>query len=159
MDVKTRTYSGSVNWTPNARFSLDGGYTYSHVTSNAAIILFLADRNQMLSGLSQYFMRDHSVFVDAFVQIHPRVTAFASYRIDKDTGQGNRVSADPTLIIGSYPFQFQSPEARLTFKLSNRVDWNLGYQYYNYKETQPISQNYHTHLPYTSLRVYFGRRE
>jgi hypothetical protein len=57
---------------------------------------------------------------------------------------------------------FQSPEARLAFKLHPRLDWNIGYQYYNYNESVlvgPRPQNYHAHLPYTSLRLYFGRRE
>lgn len=43
-----------------------------------------------------------------------------------------------------------------------RLDWNVGYQYYNYNESPivgPRPQNYHAHLPYTSLRFYFGQRE
>jgi hypothetical protein len=157
VDIKTRIFSGSVSWAPNARFSLDSGYTYSRVTSDAAIIMFITSVRR--NGVSQYFMRDHSVFVDAFVQIHPRVTAFASYRIGKDNGQGNLVSTDPTFLIDGYPYQFQSPEVRLAFKISNRVDWNVGYQYYNYKEKFASVQNYRAHLPYTSLRLYFGRKE
>lgn len=155
VDIKSRIFSGSVNWAPHARFSLDSGYTYSRVSSDAAIIMFIAGVRRQ--GVSQYFMRDHSVFVDAFVQIHPRVTAFASYRIGKDNGQGNLVSTDPTFLIDGYPYQFQSPEVRLAFKISNRVDWNVGYQYYNYKEKFPNAQNYRAHLPYTSLRIFFGR--
>lgn len=158
VEVKSRTFSGTVSYTPNARLSFDAGYTYSHLTSNTAIILFLANRNQRLTGQSQYFVRDHSVFVDVFVQIHPRVTAYSSYRINKDNGQGSLASTDPTLIITSYPFSFQSPEARLIIKLNSRVDWNVGYQYYNYKEQFPNAQNYRAHLPYTSLRIFFGRR-
>jgi hypothetical protein len=74
--------------------------------------------------------------------------------------------ADPTgipgTLIASYPMSFQSPEARLAIKLHQRLDWNVGYQYYNYNESTivgPRPQNYHAHLPYTSLRLYFGRRE
>ena len=63
---------------------------------------------------------------------------------------------------------FQSPEARLAIRVNRRLDWNLGYQYYNYNESDlqklnvanyvisPRAQNYHAHLPYTSLRFYFG---
>jgi hypothetical protein len=57
---------------------------------------------------------------------------------------------------------FQSPETRLAIKINRRLDWNLGYQYYNYNENAvvgPRPQNYHAHLPYTSLRLYFGRKE
>jgi hypothetical protein len=63
---------------------------------------------------------------------------------------------------------YQSPEARVPVRLDRRHGWNLGYRYYNYNESRlatynlgtfvvsPRPQNYHAHLPYTSLRVYFG---
>ena len=93
------------------------------------------------------------------------MTLYAAYRINKDTGQGDRL-ADPTgtpgTLIASYPMSFQTPEGRLAIKINRRLDWNLGYQYYNYDESVlvgPRPQNYHAHLPYTSLRLYFGRRE
>ena len=47
-------------------------------------------------------------------------------------------------------------------KTHRRLDWNLGYQYHNYDENAlvgPRPQNYHAHLPYTSLRIYIGRKE
>jgi hypothetical protein len=56
---------------------------------------------------------------------------------------------------------------RLAIRINRRLDWNLGYQYYAYNESKivnifpasPRAQNYHAHLPYMSLRVYFGRKE
>jgi len=47
------------------------------------------------------------------------------------------------------------------FKARPLSDWTI-YLYYNYNESTvvgPRPQNYHAHLPYTSLRVYFVRRE
>jgi len=94
-----------------------------------------------------------------------RATLYISYRINKDTGQGTRVStptANPGFLVTSYPMNFQSPEGRLAIKINRRLDWNIGYQYYNYNESAlvgPRPQNYHAHLPYTSLRIYFGRKE
>jgi len=90
---------------------------------------------------------------------------YAAYRINKDNGQGQRLSTptgNPAVLVTSYPLNYQSPEARLAIKINRRLDWNIGYQYYNYKESVlvgPRPQNYHAHLPYTSLRIYFGRRE
>lgn len=156
-DVNHRTYTSSIDWVPDARLSLSGGYTYQHLTSDVAI--FVPLNNMRLEGNSQYFLRDSYAFLDGFMSLHPRATLFASYRISKDTGQGDRVSPAPNLIIGSYPLQFQSPEARFAFKLHSRVDWNVGYQFYDYKESFQSNQNYRGHLPYTSLRIYIGRRE
>ncbi len=98
-------------------------------------------------------------------QLFPRATLYTSYRVNQDNGQGGRL-ADPTgtpgFLVSSYPMSFQSPEARLAIKINRRLDWNLGYQYYNYNESAvvgPRPQNYHAHHPYTSLRFYFGRKE
>jgi hypothetical protein len=60
-------------------------------------------------------------------------------------------------LIGSYPIQFSSPEFRLAVRLHNRVDWNVGYQYFDFKERFVNNQFYQAHLPYTSLRFYIGR--
>jgi hypothetical protein len=157
VSIKSRNFSATVDWTPMPKLTLSTGYTYLRTTSNAGIILFLAGVSRF--GQSQYYMRDSFFFFDAFYNPAPRITVFASYRINNDPGQGSRTSVDPAIIIGSYPMGFQSPEARVIFKLTRRMDWNIGYQYYNYRDTFFPVQNYHAHLPYTSLRIYFGGRE
>jgi hypothetical protein len=153
-DIKTRIYSTSVSWFPNGKFSLDSGYTYSHATSDAVIVFFA--NSIRTTGLSRFFVRDDFVFLNTSVQLHPRASLFTGYRIHRDRGQGDRVSA-PDVLIGSYPYQFQTPEFRLAVRLHNRLDWNVGYQYYDFKEKFVNNQFYQAHLPYTSLRIYFGR--
>ena len=110
-------------------------------------------------------MRNNFFYLDTTAVLARRVTLFASYRVNQDDGQGSRL-ADPTgtpgTLISSYPMNFQSPEVRLAIRINRRVDWNLGYQYYDYSESAlvgPRPQNYHAHMPYTSLRLYFGRKE
>jgi hypothetical protein len=101
---------------------------------------------------------------------------FASYRIDDDGGQGSQVATRPQDFITSYPMRFQTPEVKMSIRLNRYMDWNVGYQYYSYRETQipnpfgwvvlsgtpnrlfvPANQNYTAHMPYTSLTFYFGR--
>jgi hypothetical protein len=110
-------------------------------------------------------MRNYFFYIDMVAELFPRVTLYASYRLNQDGGQGTR-RADPAgtpgTLINSYPMSFQSPEGRLAIKINRHLDWSLGYQYYNYDESPlvgPRPQNYHAHLPYMSLRVYFGRKE
>jgi hypothetical protein len=164
VDTRSRVFTGSVDWTPNARVSFSSGYNYNWVNSDAVIDYYFNSVRHPL-GHSLYFMRNNFVFVDTTAQLLPRVTLFASYRINKDNGQGSRLAnptGTPGILISSYPMNFQSPEARLAIKINQRLDWNLGYQYYNYNESVlvgPRPQNYHAHLPYTSLRLYFGRKE
>jgi hypothetical protein len=155
-DINTRIFTGSADWSPNSRFSLGTGYTYTHITSEAIIVAFVAGVRQQ--GLTRYFMRDHFWFLNTYLRPHPRVSFFGSYRIHRDTGQGDRVSPPPGIFLVSYPVQFQSPEVKLSFKLHDRVDWNLGYQYFDFKERFVNNQFYQAHLPYTSLRIYFNRR-
>ena len=164
VDVKTRVFTSSLDWTPNSRLSISTGYNYNWVNSDAVVDYFFNSIRHPL-GHSLYFMRNNFFFCDTMAQLTPRVTLFAAYRINKDNGQGSR-AADPTgapgVLISSYPMSFQSPEARLAIKINRLLDWNFGYQYYNYNESPlvgPRPQNYHAHLPYTSLRLYIGRKE
>ncbi|HEU4711756.1 MAG TPA: hypothetical protein VFS76_09335 [Pyrinomonadaceae bacterium] len=164
VSTKSRIFTSSLDWAATSNFSISGGYNY-HWINSKAIVDYFFNSVQHPFGNSLYYMRNHFFFVESVARLAPRATLFTAYRINKDTGQGNRL-ADPTgnpgTLIASYPMSFQSPEARLAIKLHHRLDWNVGYQYYNYNESTlvgPRPQNYHAHLPYTSLRLYFGRRE
>jgi hypothetical protein len=166
VDYKSRIFSSTVDWTANSRVAFSGGYNYNWVNSDAVIdFAYLGAPSSTIRGHALYFMRNHFVFIDATTQLHPRLTLFTAYRISKDNGQGDRLQSpigSPATLISSYPMSYQSPEARLAFRIHRRLDWNLGYQYYNFRESPLISvrpQNYHAHLPYTSLRIYFGRKE
>ena len=157
VNVKSRHFTSSVDWTPNTKFSLSSGYTHMRVTSIAGILLPISGQRRV--GESQYFSRDNHFFFNAFVRPTSRVTFYAGYHINKDNGQGDRLSPSNVILIDSYPMSFQSPEARVTLRLNRVLDWNVGYTYYNYNDRFFPVQNYHAHLPYTSLRIYFGRGE
>jgi hypothetical protein len=163
VDINSRIFGGSLDYAPHARLSLSGGYTNMRLTSDAEILYFAGlSGNRFATGRSQFFLRDQFFYFSAMAELHKRVTGFATYRVNNDAGQGSRITNDAGgLFIRSLPFVFQTPEARLAFKLGRRVDWNIGYQYYAYKEKPPFNtgQDYRAHLPYTSLRVYFGGRE
>jgi hypothetical protein len=164
VDTKSRLFTSAVDWTANSRVSLSAGYNYNWVNSDAVVDYFYNSIRHPL-GHSLYFVRNNFFYVETTARLAPRFTWYAAYRVNQDDGQGDRL-ADPTgtpgTLINSYPMNFQSPETRLAIKINRRLDWNLGYQYYNYNESVvvgPRPQNYHAHLPYTSLRLYFGRKE
>jgi hypothetical protein len=169
VNVKSRTFTSSVDWLVSPKLSFSTGYNYNWLNSDAVVDYFYqvppAASVRHPLGHSLYFVRNNFFFLDMTTRIGPRVTLFASYRINRDNGQGSRL-ADPTgspgTLINSYPMSYQSPEGRLAIRINRYLDWNLGYQYYNYNESVlvgPRPQNYHAHLPYTSLRIYFGRKE
>jgi hypothetical protein len=169
VNLKSRTFTSSVDWTANSKVSFSTGYNYNWVNSDAVVDYFYqvppAASVRHPIGHSLYFQRNNYFYLDMTARISPRVSLYTSYRINQDKGQGNRL-ADPTgtpgTLINSYPMSYQSPEGRLAIRINRYLDWNLGYQYYNYNESAlvgPRPQNYHAHLPYTSLRVYLGRKE
>lgn len=154
--IKSRVYSGSVDWEASSKLAFNAGYTYRHMTANTAIQVSVATGR--VFGFSQYFVRDNYANLDVSAKPHKRVSFFGSYRISLDRGQGTRFSALPQFIITSYPMKMHSPEFRLAFRITRNVDWNVGYQYFKYRDDQTLTQNYKAHLPYTSLRIYFGGR-
>ena len=164
VNIKSRVFTSSIDGAPNSKLSFNAGYNYNWVNSDAIVNYFYL-AVQHPTGHSQYFVRNNFFYIDTVAHLGRRATLYAAYRINKDLGQGSRL-ADPTgspgVLVTSYPMSFQSPEGRLAFKISNRIDWNVGYQYYNYRESPlvgPRPQNYHAHMPYGSLRIYFGHRE
>lgn len=175
--TKTQYYSGSVDWSPRAEFSMSAGYTYSPQTSHVDVIVPvgapLLTATTWFLGRSDYYSRDSYFYFDFTARPAKRLTMYAAYRIDDDRGQGDRLATRPQDIITSYPMRFQTPEVRLAVRLTKNIDWNLGYQYYGYRESWKMGpfgtttlgftpvfpqQNYTAHMPYTSLRIYFGGR-
>jgi hypothetical protein len=162
--TKSKNFVTNIDWNVSPDFTVNAGYNYNWLNSDAIVDYFYNSIRHPL-GHSLYYMRNSFFFIDMTVRFARRATLFTSYRVNHDSGQGTRF-AEPTTfpgtIVSSYPMTFQSPEARLAIKINRRLDWNFGYQYYNYNESTivgPRPQNYHAHLPYTSVRIYIGRRE
>jgi len=193
--IKSRVFTSSVDWMPTARFSVNMGYNYTWVNNDSTIDYYYqvppAAAVFHHFGHALYYQRNNYFYFDLTTRLNRRMTLYTSYRINQDHGQGNRLSA-PTAgsaiaggvvvpgvlnpitnavlggtLITSYPMNFTSPEARLSIQLNRRLDWNLGYQYFAYNESNFLNtfpgslraQNYHAHLPYMSLRLYIGRKE
>ena len=75
-----------------------------------------------------------------------------------DGTSGLPIAANPTtaLLAGvqTFPLTYQSPLARFSFKISPKVRWNLGWQFYNYNEQFQVfgySQNFHANTGYSSV--------
>lgn len=181
-NVKNRTFSGDIDWTPVPELTVSAGYNYQRLTAETDIVINVGTAG-LQRGLSQYYIRDHFFNFDISARPNKFVTFYASYRRDDDRGQGGRIATTPNFIISSYPFKFHTPEAKVSFRLHRKLDWMIGYQYYRYSEdilnSMPLRyppftistgtsvpllltdipgpQNYRAHMPYTSLRFYFGR--
>jgi len=154
--IQQRTFASSIDYDPMSMLSINVGYTYRHITADTAVMVPIT--GQIALGYSKYYVRDSYANFDIAFKPHQRVSFFGSYRIDIDKGQGNSFSPFPQNLITSYPMQMVSPEFRAAFRITRNIDWNVGYHYYNFHDSQTPGQNYKAHLPYTSLRIYFGGR-
>ena len=196
VSVKSRVFTSELTLAPNARMTITGGYNYNWLNSDVVINYayavppyptgFAGSTQASIRGDSLYYVRNNYFYLEATARLNRRMTLYSAYRINKDNGQSDSLSNPrvplPTAlaipgststiaangtVATSYPMSFQSPEVRLAVKLNRRLDWNFGYQYFNYNESKFIrtfggnvpAQNYHAHLPYMSLRLYIGRKE
>ena len=94
VNVKSRIFTSSFDWTATSRFSVSAGYNYHWINSEAIVDYFFNSVQHPL-GNSLYYVRNNFFFIESVARIAPRATLFTAYRINKDNGQGSRV-ADPT---------------------------------------------------------------
>ncbi len=71
---------------------------------------------------------------------------------------GLPIAADPTAAllqsVQTFPLTYQSPLARFSFKISPKVRWNFGWQFYSYNEQFQVfgyNQNFHANNGYSSV--------
>src|SRR5213075_2913406 len=110
----------------------------------------------LLSGINTIYVSSvHMGNFGARFALGKRADIYTGYTITKDTGDG-RSTPTPvgttnqvTLLLApvqTFPLSFQSPLARLSVRLSPKMRWNAGWQFYNYHEDFQLwiaPQNYH----------------
>lgn len=188
-NTRSRVFSAYVDYVPDPRWTFSTGYTYSYQSSKTDLVVPLSLNPSQppnpvgnlgfMRGFSEFYVKDNYFFFDVTANPINRVSLYASYRYNQDIGQGSRATASMERFLSSYPFTSHSPEFRVAIRLTRNVDWNVGYQYYDYRErlrygyfpynelvntnaipanaVYPPDQNYRAHLPYMSLKFYFGR--
>ncbi|MBX7053665.1 MAG: hypothetical protein K1X36_01835 [Pyrinomonadaceae bacterium] len=155
-NVRSRVFSAYVDYTPDPRWTMSTGYTYSYMSSktdtvvplslNAALPPNPVGNFGFLRGFSEFYMKDNFFFVDLSGRPNKRISVYASYRYNNDKGQGNQVSTLMERFLSSYPFTTHVPELRMAIKLTRNIDWNLGYQYNRYDERLQFG-----YFPYNEL--------
>lgn len=153
----SRTYAGNVSWNRNW-FTLDAGYSKLHLNTVGGIAYFGA--GQLVQGEQSYYMSNiHAANVGARFGLKGRANLYVGYSHVQDTGDGrsNPLGAGVGSALPAFqgaqtfPLTYQSPLARLSVKISERVRWNVGYQYYGYREQFFAGQNFRAHTGYSSL--------
>ena len=165
----SRNYSANLSWAPQDWFSLDAGYMKLHLDTVSGIAYFAGTgRTTLQSGNSLYLSNVHAANFGVRFAVAKRADVYVGYTITKDTGDGRAVVAtvpDPAtggvspaaaLFAGvqTFPLSYQSPLGRVSVRITPKVRWNAGWQFYNYHEQFGLLgyyQNFHANTGYTSV--------
>jgi hypothetical protein len=97
------------------------------------------------------------------VPVLKRADIYVGYSITRDTGDGRATAVPPGVTdpiqalftaVQTFPLSYQSPLARLSIKITPKLRWNAGWQFYNYNQQfDPFAYlaNYHANTGYTSM--------
>ncbi|MBZ5592996.1 MAG: hypothetical protein LAP39_12215 [Acidobacteriia bacterium] len=155
-----RTYAANASWTPLRWLSFQADYSKLHLDTLGGLSFF--DSGNLTAGESLYISNLQTANLGLRFTIGKRVDLYSGYSHVQDTGDGRNQAVGsgfgPTIpefqIAQTFPMRFQSPLARLSVKLTNRVRWNVGYQYYGYHEDFFTGQSFLTDQAYRAQTGY-----
>ena len=70
VSIKSRVFTSAVDWTLSSRFSINGGYNYNWLNSNAVVNYFF-NNIQHPDGRSLYYVRNNFFFIDTTALLAP----------------------------------------------------------------------------------------
>jgi hypothetical protein len=151
----------SGNWTPRSKLTIDAGFNRAHTYSIGGIAYFL--NSQLIQGQSSIYLSNiNSIYAGVRYEIAKRIDLYAGYTRVQDLGDGRDsaaagIGSAPSQFqaVQTFPVAFQSPRARLSVKINNRLRWNAGYQYYGYRADFESLLGYRANTGYTSLSFSF----
>jgi hypothetical protein len=155
---QARTYAADAAWTPRDWLTFDAGYSKLHLNTVGGIAYFA--NQQFIEGeQSLYFSNMHAANIGARFDLRKRADLYLGYSHVQDTGDGRRTptgnaqgSSLPTFQAAqTFPVRYLSPLARFSVRITDRIRWNVGYQYYGYREDFYQRDNFRAHTGYTSL--------
>ena len=162
---RSRQASVSGSWALQNWFSIDASYTRLHLDTVGGLEFFAGvNFSQLQAGLNSIYISNiHAGSAAVHFALRKRVDLYLGYTITKDTGDGRAAAVpagvtDPTQALLSsvqtFPLTYQSPLARVSVRITSKIRWNVGYQFYGYGEQFHLlayNQNYDAHQGFISL--------
>ncbi len=160
----SRNYFANGSWAARGWFSIDAvGYSFLHLDTAGGLFFFAGSpRATLQTGTSIYLSNIHAGNLGVRIALRKRADVYLGYNITRDTGDGRSALQAPGTIaallynVQTFPLSFQSPLARLTITITDKIKWNVGYQYYAFHQDLALEsfiQNYHAHTGYTEYSV------
>lgn len=155
---QSRKYFADGTWTVRPWLSFDGSFSRSHLYTVGGIAYF---------ATFQFVQGEQSIYISNLdtttVGIHysagKRADIYAGYVRTQDLGDGRSQvqgtiggSANPLFLAAqTFPMTFESPLARVSVRISEKVRWNAGFQYYGYRANFYTARDFRANTGYTSL--------
>ena len=167
----SRNLSANSSITLSNNWSLDVSYNKLHLDTLANLWSEQPAPNSVTivsvpGYVSRYVSNLHTVSVMARTNIQRRGTLYLGYNISKDVGDGrsqqNLGLTDPAASymagFNTFPMTYQAPLARLSIKLTPKVQWNGGWEFFRYNQKFAYfgyMPYYRAQTGYTSLSFTF----
>lgn len=147
-----RTYTASVDWTPNSRAWLNVGFDHHNLFTTANILYTF--NNVLTSGRLLAYGRMNSVYTNARFGLTNRLDLLLAYYYIKDLGAPSGIpgAADTVLAL---PLKRHNPEARLSYRLNPHFTGNLSYRHFSYNERDLSVMDYRSNITTLSARITF----
>ncbi|MFN0166399.1 MAG: hypothetical protein ACKV22_08200 [Bryobacteraceae bacterium] len=159
---RSRNYFFDASWAPRDWFAFDTSYAKIHLDTLTGLAFFIS--NQLVGGQqSLYLSNIHTANLGLRFAARKRADLYIGYSISEDAGDGRASASAPAGVSAAlallypaqtFPLRFQSPLARVSFRLHTKLRWNAGWQLYKYNERfklTAIPQDYRAHTGYTSV--------
>jgi len=158
----SRTYTASASWNAKSWLALDGSYSKLHLDTIGGLAFFAGSPTTLTNAESIYISNIHAVNVGLRFPVTKRADFYVGYNLTKDTGDGRSSDSLPQATpegqllysVQTFPLTYQTPLVRISVKLTAKLRYNVGYQYYGYHEDFGLlsfNQSYRAHTGYTSL--------
>jgi hypothetical protein len=151
--ARARTYSLDASWQAWGWLAIETGYSKLHSDTASGLAYF--DSATLVSDARSLWVSNiHAVNLAANLSLGDRVNLSLGLSRTEDSGGDSSSAPAPAAVFApaqQFPMLFQSPSARLSIKLTGKLRWNAGYQYYGYREIPLPALNYRAHTGFTSL--------
>ncbi len=159
---RSRTYTANGSWNAKPWLSVDASYSKLHLDTLGGLAFFAGTPAVSLNEQSIFISNIHAANLGLRFPVTSRADLYIGYNITKDTGDG-RASAvqNPSTpvqnllsSVQTFPLTYQTPLIRLSVRITPKLRYNLGYQYYGYHEDFGLletNESYRAHTGYTSL--------
>lgn len=157
----SRTYTGIASWNAKSWLAVDASYSKLHLDTVGGMAFFAGIPATLMNAQSIYISNIHAGNLGLRIPVTSRADFYVGYNITRDTGDGRTSQVQQTTPAGqllysvqTFPLTYQTPMIRLSVKLTAKLWYNAGYQYYGYHEDfglLSVNQSYRAHTGYTSL--------